>query len=99
MPKIDDKFSFSSKLNKGALKSHSEALKHYKNIFSQVNKLGGKTKLFLDTNVLLHIYKISFKARKKLFSFLDKNKNRIVCTHQIQEEFIRNREKSIDDFY
>lgn len=99
MTQINKDFNFKSKINKGTIESHSQALKHYKDTFLNVYDLKGNTKLFLDTNVLIHIYKISFKARNKLFNFLEKNVDRVFLTHQIQEEFIRNREKSIDDFY
>jgi len=67
--------------------------------FDEEVSLKTKTVIFLDTNVLLRYYSISFTAREKLFDFLVKNKKRIIVTPQIQIEFIRNREENIQRFF
>ena len=61
--------------------------------------------IFLDTNVLLDYYRISFSERAELIKFFETNKERIYITKQIETEFLRHRIdhirsylKSLDEF-
>jgi predicted nucleic acid-binding protein len=82
-----------------------KALKRYADNFPDASDLKNEIPIFLDTNVLLEYYKISFTERKEIKQFLVKNKNRIYLTHQIEKEFLRHRishinayQKSLDEF-
>lgn len=47
--------------------------------------------IFFDTNVLLNIYDISKTERESFIKFLEKNKDRIYISSQVQREFLRHR--------
>lgn len=94
-----NKVSFLSKRGYHDLKLYSACLKEYNNNIGKEIELKTKTPLFLDANVLLRYYEISLVAREKLFNFISSNRTRIFLTHQVQQEFIRNRELVIDNFF
>ena len=50
-----------------------------------------RTKIFLDTNVLINLYTISRSQRNQLLKFLTKNKERIFLTHQVSNEYLKHR--------
>ncbi len=88
-----------------SISTTQKALKQYSDGFEIANSLGDDIPIFLDTNVLLEFYKISFAERKEVKQFLSKNKERIFLTHQIESEFLKHRidhinsyQKSLDDF-
>jgi|WetSurMetagenome_2_1015567.scaffolds.fasta_scaffold16926_4 hypothetical protein len=68
-----------------------KALKCFSDGFDAASNLDGDTPIFLDTNVLLDYYKISFAEREQLQKFFDVNKERIYLTKQIECEFLRHR--------
>ena len=72
------------------------ALKSYHDKFSAAFKLEKPIPIILDTNVLLAYYGMSQSEKKKLIEFLNKNKERIFLTSQIEKEFLRNRVKAIE---
>src|SRR4051812_41903508 len=92
----DSQVSFNSKRFKQTLNSHKEVLDKYFTGFEQAVSLSGDMPIFLDTNVLLRIYSTSFRARDKLKTFLEENRKRIVLAHQVQWEYIKNRENVIN---
>ncbi len=87
---INSEFSFDIErfvpiaVTQKALQKYSEGLK-------DAESLSNEIPIFLDTNVLLEYYKISFSERKEVKEFFLKNKGRIYLTHQIEKEFLRHR--------
>jgi predicted nucleic acid-binding protein len=71
----------------------NDALKAYAKDFEQAFSLDEKFDIFLDTNVLLSYYGMAAKEKEKLLGFLEKNKNRIFLTAQVQHEIRKNRVK------
>ena len=89
---INECFHFGAK--KGDLLLTNEALQYYRNHqLEDDNWLYEENGLpvFLDTNVLLDLYRTSIRARDLFLSFINKNASRIVLTGQIQQEFMRHR--------
>lgn len=89
---------FSISICQTALKKYTEKLECALNFDENIP-------IFLDTNVLLDYYKISFSERNELRKFFESNKDRIYLTKQIEKEFlthridhIRSYLKSLDDF-
>lgn len=83
---------------------HKALDKYNENLETALN-LEGDHPIFLDTNVLLDFYKLSFSEREELLKFFNVNKSRIWITSKIEEEFlkhridhIRNYLKSLDEF-
>ncbi|MBW1296631.1 hypothetical protein GBO31_14040 [Aquimarina litoralis] len=99
MTKITDEVSFIAKRNNSSLEQYSKCLKKYSDNFEKELSLETKTPIFLDTNVLLRYYTISFAARKSLFNFIKKHKKRIIITKKVQHEFINNRQGVINRFF
>ncbi|MDR0262374.1 MAG: hypothetical protein LBJ04_04035 [Sphingobacterium sp.] len=94
-----ERVSFFAKRGYHDLRKYSICLKEYhKNIDKEIG-LETSTPLFLDANVLLRYYEISLAARKKLLTFIESNMKRIVLTYQVQQEFLKNREEVIDNFF
>lgn len=91
--------SFFAKREFSSISKYKECLENFSKNFDKEVSLKTETVIFLDTNVLLRYYSISFKARTKLFEFLSKNKNRIIITPQVQIEFLKNREDIIQRFF
>lgn len=50
-----------------------------------------KIPIFIDTNILLKLYKISKENRSEMLSFLEQNKNRIFICGQIGQEYLKHR--------
>lgn len=96
---ITEEINFVSKLNHCDIKTYKECLDKYTTNFDNVLKLETDFPIFLDTNVLLRYYSISFTAREKLFEFINRNKDRIIITHQVQKEFLKNREDVIKKYF
>ncbi|WP_017498541.1 PIN-like domain-containing protein [Flavobacterium sp. WG21] len=70
---------------------NQKALKFYSDGLENASSLEGDLPIFLDTNVLLDYYKISFSEREQLQKFFEINKDRIYLTKQIEAEFLRHR--------
>lgn len=96
---ITEDVGFYAKMKQSSISGYKECIDKFSKNFEKEVSLKTKTKIFLDTNVLLRYYSISFTARAKLFNFLKDNKDRIVLTHQVQLEFLRNREDIIQKFF
>ena len=74
-----------------SIPTSQKALSLYsKNLESALN-LENDIPIFLDTNVLLDYYKISFSERDDIIKFFDENKSRIYITKQIEKEFLKHR--------
>lgn len=95
--KIDDEFWFGAKENL-SINLINKGLLVYSDNKDQEQKLENDTPIFVDTNVLTHYYKISFSEREKLRSKLEKYKDRIIITRQVEKEFIKNRTSIIRQF-
>ncbi|MBS2101149.1 PIN-like domain-containing protein [Carboxylicivirga linearis] len=91
--------SYLDKIEKSNLRNHKEVLQKYKDGLNNAIGLKGDTPIFLDTNVLLKSYSISFEAREELLKFYNHYKNRIFLTEQVQKEFTKNREDIIERFF
>lgn len=96
---INKETSFYAKKSLQSIAKYSECLEKYSKNFAQEISLTSKSQIFLDTNVLLRYYSISFTAREKLFSFIKENSNRIIISSQVQYEFLKNREDVIQRFF
>jgi len=94
-----DKISFSTKRKELDVKSYAESLKIYLESADEAIELTKNIPIFIDTNILLKYYSISFVSRKTLLDFLKKYKKRIYITSQVQKEFIKNREDIIERFF
>ncbi len=94
-----DKISFGNKLKGLELESYVEAINKYRSAFDGALSLKGNIPIFIDTNILLRYYSISFSTRKPFYDFLKKYRKRIVICSQVQKEFVRNREDIIDRFF
>ena len=100
---INEDFCFIA--NDVSILDSQKALKSYSEGLEIASKLDGIAPIFLDTNVLLDYYKISFSEREQLEKFFEVNKDRIYLTKQIEIEFLRHRIdhiktylKSLEDF-
>jgi cold shock CspA family protein len=88
--KINNDFYFNPSAKLTVAISNS-ALRKYAENFDICSKLGGDLPILLDTNILLGYYGMSQTEKEKLIEFLDKLKDRIFLTKQVEEEFLRNR--------
>lgn len=68
-----------------------QALSEYSKNLNAALNLDNNIPIFLDTNVLLDYYKISFTERDDIIKFFEKNKSRIYITKQIESEFLKHR--------
>lgn len=80
-------------------KTYKETIEHYYKYFNDAVEVKNDIPIFVDTNILLRYYSISFKQRELLKNFLKKNSHRIYITHQVQREFIKNREGVIQKYF
>lgn len=96
--KTDLEVSYFSKQGINNLKVYKKVLDAYQEGKDRAQALDNNLPIFVDTNVLLSYYEVSFSAREKIMQFVDKYKNRIVLSAQVQYEFIKNREKIIHSF-
>jgi cold shock CspA family protein len=88
--KINNDFYFNPTAKLTVAISNS-ALRKYAENFEACSKLEGELPILLDTNILLGYYGMSQTEKEKLVEFLDKLKDRIFLTKQVEEEFLRNR--------
>lgn len=79
--------------------SYIESLSKYRAGVDQAIELKSDIPIFLDTNILLRYYSVSFKSRAVLLRFFSENQHRFYITAQVQKEFIKNREDVIDRFF
>ncbi|MEG4501903.1 PIN-like domain-containing protein [Microcoleus sp. F10-C6] len=97
--KIYSEFCFDSS-KKLTIEIAHKALKNYADRFSEALELKEAIPVILDTNVLLAYYGLSQIEKDKLIEFLNKNKDRLFLTSQIEKEFLRNRIRTINkDFF
>ena len=59
---------------------------------------GSNTPIAIDTNILLNLYKISFKEREEFLKFIEKNAYRIIIPAQVQQEYMYHRINHIQAF-
>ncbi len=86
---VNKDFCFVSK--ETSILQSQKALKSFSDDLNCASTLEGDTPIFLDTNVLLDYYKISFSEREQLQKFFEANKERIYLTKQIEAEFLKHR--------
>jgi hypothetical protein len=67
------------------------ALKKFDEGMPQAIKLEGDYPIVLDANILLGYYGMSQKERRKLIKIIEKYKERIYITRQIEKEYLKNR--------
>ncbi|MFD2519211.1 PIN-like domain-containing protein [Salinimicrobium flavum] len=91
--------SYLEKMEINSITNYLECLDLYSANIKDEISFNTNTPIFLDTNILLRYYSISFTAREKLYEFIEENKQRIVLTSQVQYEFLKNRENVIQSFF
>ncbi|WP_294315798.1 PIN-like domain-containing protein [uncultured Chryseobacterium sp.] len=96
---IDESLSYYNKIDKYSISTYKEVTKLFSENFEDAIKLKLDIPIFLDTNILLRYYSISFTARNKLFNFLESKKDNIYITGQVQKEFLKNREDIINRYF
>lgn len=96
---ITKESTFSSKRNIASIAEYKKCLEKFSANFSDEVSLKTQSPIFLDTNILLRYYSISFTARKKLLEFIKTHSKRIIITSQVQFEFLKNREDIIQRFF
>jgi cold shock CspA family protein len=69
----------------------NRALRKYAEGFESAKTLDGTLPIILDTNILLGYYGMSQNEKSKLIQFINKYKNRIYITNQVEQEYLRNR--------
>jgi len=99
MDKIQSGSSFGSRERKASISLHRESLEIFASNFDKALKLENDIKIFVDTNVLIRYYKVSYKARVKLLDFFRSNAKRIFLTNQVEKEFTKNRRKNIEKYF
>lgn len=99
MKLITKDICYLAKRNVFSLLEYKECLEKFSSNFETEVSLENKTPIFLDTNILLRYYSISFTAREKLLAFIKENSFRIILSPQVQHEFIKNRENAIQKFF
>lgn len=95
--RINADFCFKQDLSPSIIEIQ-QALDAYSNKLEDEITLETETPIFLDTNVLLDYYKLSFSERKSLIKYFEENKNRLYITHQVQQEFLRHRVNHIKSY-
>lgn len=91
--------NYYNRRTQNSIDKYTECLERYSSLFEDAISLKSELPIFLDTNILIRYYNISFTAREKLLDFIKSNKERIILTSQVQIEFIRNREDNIQNFF
>lgn len=89
---VDENFHFGA--NKDSLLLTNEALSYYQN-----HQLVGDNWLydrnglpiFIDTNVILDLYRTSIRAREQFLEFISQNAKRIHITGQVSHEYMKHR--------
>jgi predicted nucleic acid-binding protein len=95
---VEGKSFKSTEINVG-LTTYIKSIQHYYNNFNDSIELKNDIPIFLDTNILLRYYSISFKQRELMKKFFIENKDRIYLSSQVQKEFIKNREEVIQKYF
>lgn len=98
MKKIDENMHFGA--HKDSMALTCEALKYY-----QSHKIAddnwlyekGGIPIFIDTNVILDLYRTSIRARDQFLEFLTQNANRIYITGQVNQEYMKHRYELISE--
>lgn len=78
-----------------------EALEYYaanKKSTAEWQSKESATPIFIDTNVLLKLYKISKDNRMEMLAFLQQNKDRIYICGQVGQEYLKHRCSEIKHF-
>lgn len=88
--KITEKNYFNPK-EQLTLSISNSALRKYASMFEACSNLEGELPIILDTNILLGYYGMSQQEKGKLIEFLEKFKDRIIITKQVEYEFLKNR--------
>jgi len=91
--------SFGNNVKTLTVSSYIESLSRYRSSVDEAIELKNNIPIFLDTNILLRYYSVSFKSREILLRFFSEHHHRIYITAQVQKEFIKNREDVIDRFF
>lgn len=99
MKVITEEVNYRSKIHHNSIIGYKQCLENFAKNFENAANLKYDVPIFLDTNVLLRYYSISFAAREKLYEFIKENKKRIIISAQVQYEFIKNREEVIQRFF
>lgn len=99
MAKIEKGKSFESPELNIDLKTYTSAIDHYYKKSEESIQLKNEIPIFLDTNILLRYYSISFKQRELLRDFFANKVNRLHISGQVQKEFIKNREEVIEKYF
>ena len=81
------------------LKLTYRAFEYYKNHLKKPKDiLNEQVVIALDTNLLLDLYKMSFKERSEFLHFVNANASRIVIPAQVEIEYLRHRISHIQNF-
>ncbi len=96
---IKEGCSFNSVNDKIGLLEYKEAIEYYSKNWEEAKDLKNDIPIFLDTNVLLRYYSISFKKRELLKKFFNDRKEQIILSNQVQKEFVKNREGVIEEYF
>jgi hypothetical protein len=91
--------SYGNNIKSLLVDSYIESLSKYRAGVEEAIELKSGIPIFLDTNILLRYYSVSFKSRAVLLRFFSDNQHRFYITAQVQKEFIKNRENVIDRFF
>lgn len=94
---ISHNFCFSPNV-KPTIATIQQALKKYSEKLEDEITLQTDTPIFLDTNVLLDYYKISFSERTELINFFKQNVKRFHLTKQVEIEFLKHRVDHIKSY-
>lgn len=97
--KIREGLSFKSTEINVNLNTYKKCIEHYYENFTNSIELKNEIPVFLDTNILLRYYSISFKQRELMKKFFIDNTKRIYLSGQVQKEFIKNREDVIQRYF
>ncbi len=96
---INEDCNYFHKRKNYSIKDYSKCLERYSSNFEKEISLTTETPIFLDANILLRYYNISYNAREKFLEFIKLHSERIIISKQVQYEFIKNRESSINKFF
>ena len=95
---VNKAFSFRTRYR--SLKKAKEALEHYNEGVKGMDDwlYDDKMPFFLDSCVLLNLYMISDIERRSFVEFIEKNKERIIISSQVEREYNRRRVPQINKF-
>ncbi|PJJ84641.1 PIN-like domain-containing protein [Mucilaginibacter auburnensis] len=98
-PTAIKEISFGQHVRYLTIDSYIDSLSKYRTAVDNAIALKTDIPIFLDTNILLRYYSVSFKSREVLLGFFSQNDKRFYITSQVQKEFVKNREDVIDRFF